>query len=195
MELPKPRSLLGWGVIAAVTAVVKEKYTDLTWGDVARAPVQGVLDAYNDSATSGWRKVWNVGIEAVKIAAGVGVVVAATALAPAALTATAVGTGAVVVGGLVGGALASHFVIDPLLDTLKVAPHRDDTANRRRPGEPPSDTVATQRYASMVDEASARVPLHDELHARPEDQTVVASDLRTVAAANRATQGPQAPTG
>ena len=37
MDLPKPKSLLGWGVLAAVTAVVKERYTDLTWGDVARA--------------------------------------------------------------------------------------------------------------------------------------------------------------
>jgi hypothetical protein len=122
MELPKPKSLLGWGILAAVTAVVKERYTDLTWGDVARAPVQGILDAYNDPKASGWSKAWNVGVEVTKLGVGIGLMVGATALATAALpavAATAAGATIIAGGSLVVGGLASHFIADPLLDKAK----------------------------------------------------------------------------
>jgi hypothetical protein len=152
MELPKPRSLLGWGILAVGIAVTKEKYTDLTWGDVARAPIQGVLEAYNDPGTSGWRKAWNVGIEALKIAAAVGVIAVATAAAPAALAATTAGAIAIAAGSLVVGGLASHAVIDPLLDNLKVV-------SVKKPDEQTADTQASvardqtatpYHYASMI---------------------------------------------
>lgn len=149
-NLPKPRTLLGWGLIAAATAFVKEKYTDLSWGDVARAPIQGILDAYNDTKTSGWTKAWNVAVETTKLGVGIGLMAGATALATAAapaVAATVAGGVAIAAGGLIVGGVVSHFVVDPLLDKAKSEPskHRADTTLIARPM--PSYTAMINEHA------------------------------------------------
>lgn len=147
-KLPKPRTLLGWGVLAAATAFVKEKYTDLSWGAVARAPVQAILDAYSDTKTSGWQKTWNVAVETTKLGVGIGLMAGATALATAAapaVAATVAGSAAIAVGSLIVGGALSYFVADPLLDKAKSKPpeHKADTTLISRP---------TPNYTAMIDE-------------------------------------------
>lgn len=161
-NLPKPRTLLGWGLIAAATAFVKEKYTDLSWGDVARAPIQGILDAYNDTKTSGWTKAWNVAVETTKLGVGIGLMAGATALATAAapaVAATVAGGVAIAAGGLIVGGVVSHFVVDPLLDKAKSKPfeHR---------AEPTLNDHPASDYAAMIDERAQPEA------ARPEPQAV-----------------------
>lgn len=175
--LPKPRTLLGWGMLAAATALVKEKYTDLTWGEVARAPIQGILNAYNDPQVSGWRKAWNVAVEGAKLGVGIALMAGATALATAAapaVAATIAGGVALATGGLVVGGLASHFIADPLLDRAKSKPpeHKADTTLNSSPA--PS-------YAAMIDERAQLELAHREpeatiLHTR----TTTASMTKSV---------------
>lgn len=146
-NLPKPRTLLGWGLIAAATAFVKEKYTDLSWGDVARAPIQGILDAYNDTKTSGWTKAWNVAVETTKLGVGIGLMAGATALATAAapaVAATVAGGVAIAAGGLIVGGVVSHFVVEPLLDKAKLK--SEPASPRSQQVEP----VPTNAYASLA---------------------------------------------
>ncbi len=146
-KLPKPRTLLGWGLLAAATAFVKEKYTDLSWGDVARAPVQGILDAYSDTKTSGWQKAWNVAVETTKLGVGIGLMVGATALATAAapaVAATVAGSTTIAVGSLIVGGVVSHFVVDPLLDKAKLK------AEPSPPSAQHVEPIPTTPYASLA---------------------------------------------
>lgn len=167
-QLPKPRTLLGWGMLAAATALVKEKYTDLTWGEVARAPIQGILDAYNDPKTSGVGKAWNVAVEGAKLGVGIALMAGATALATTAapaVAATIAGSVAIAAGGLVVGGLASHFIVDPLLDRTIIAPTAPATSPKPCP-------VATAEYRSLANEVAATAPPEGaaaETYTRPPD--------------------------
>lgn len=185
-SLPKPRSLLGWGVIAAATALVKEGFTDLTWGEVLRAPIQGILNAYNDPKTAGLSKAWNVAVEGTKLGLGIAVMAGATALAAAALpavAATVAGSVAIAVGGLVVGGLASHFVIDPLLDRAKSQP----PAVVAEPNPIPIPSQQATLYAALSDQHLAPTdggnqsepePVHSRSATAPSPRTAQPSGAR-----------------
>jgi hypothetical protein len=186
MDLPKPKSLLGWGILAAVTAVVKERYTDMTWGDVARVPVKGILDAYDSSKASGWSKAWNVGVEVAKLGVSIGLMVGAGALATAALPAVAATTaGALLItgGSLLVGEGLSRCIVDPVLDKAKL-----EDAKPAKASEPQSENRAVtsdvKHYASLAGAAVEPV-------GKPEDRT--ASMVQNAVINSRPISTPAAP--
>lgn len=127
----KPNSLAGWLTLGAATVGAKlAGYVDMSWGEMAMAPFQGMADAYNDPNTSGVGKTWNVVVEGGKLVLGTAAIVGAGFAIAAAVPALAAAAGAggllaigastvIAAGSLAAGIVASNYVIDPILNTIK----------------------------------------------------------------------------